>query len=66
MAYTLLREWGIHRCTHIGEMVFLLIGEQVFGKQDSDTIEDFSDIFTFDEAFIQPFLPEKNPVLPAT
>jgi len=66
MAFTLLREWGVHRCSHIGEMVFLLIGEQVFGKQDSDSVEDFSDIFTFEEAFIHPFLPQENAILPAS
>lgn len=66
MSITLLREWGVKRCTHVGEMVFALIGEQVFGKQDSDTLEDFGDIFDFQEAFIAPFLPRNNSHLPAT
>lgn len=66
MSITLLREWGVKRCTHVGEMVFALIGEQVFGKQDSDTLEDFGDIFDFQEAFISPFLPRNNSHLPAT
>ncbi|MDP0492620.1 MAG: hypothetical protein Q7Q71_16355 [Verrucomicrobiota bacterium JB023] len=60
MAATILREWGIQRCTHVGEMVFQLINEQVFGKQDSDSLEDFADIYTFEEAFVLPFLPEHN------
>lgn len=64
MAMTLLREWGVQRCVHIGEMVFALIGEQVFGKQDSDTLEDFSDIFDFQEAFVTPFLPKESAHLP--
>jgi uncharacterized repeat protein (TIGR04138 family) len=66
MASTLLREWGVQRCTHVGEMVFALIGEQVFGKQDSDTLEDFGDIFDFQEAFVTPFLPKEDAHLPAT
>ena len=66
MAITLLREWGVQRCLHVGEMVFALIGEQVFGKQDSDTLEDFSDIFNFQEAFVTPFLPKENAQLPLT
>lgn len=60
MSATLLREWGVRRCVHVGEMVFALIGEQVFGKQDSDTLEDFGDIYEFEEAFVRPFLPHEN------
>lgn len=65
MGFTLLREWGIHQCSDVGEMVFLLIGEQVFGKQDSDTIDDFGNIYSFQEAFVQPFLPLEKASLPA-
>ena len=57
MASTLLREWGIEECRHVGEMVFSLIGEQVFGKQDSDTLDDFTNIYQFKEAFEDSFLP---------
>ena len=58
MAHTLLREWGVHSCTDVGEMVFHLIEEGMFGKQDSDSKEDFRDIYDFDDAFVTPFLPE--------
>jgi len=56
MASTLLREWGIHKCSDVGDMVFLLIESGIFGKQESDTKEDFSDIYDFDEVFVKPFL----------
>ncbi|MBK1835430.1 Minf_1886 family protein [Roseibacillus ishigakijimensis] len=65
MAATLLREWGVRRCQHVGDMVFNLINEQVFGKQDSDSPEDFSDLFTFEEAFVLPFLPAEDARRPA-
>jgi uncharacterized repeat protein (TIGR04138 family) len=39
-------------------MVFLLIEEQVFGKQESDTKDDFSDVYRFADAFEAPFLPK--------
>ncbi|MGB6219679.1 Minf_1886 family protein [Haloferula sp.] len=58
MAGTLMSEWGLSASRNIGEMVFLLIEEQMFGRQDSDRIEDFEDVFDFDEAFRLPFLPE--------
>jgi uncharacterized repeat protein (TIGR04138 family) len=39
-------------------MVFHLIDKNVFGKQESDTKEDFAAIYTFDEAFVRPFEPK--------
>ena len=46
-------------------MVFHLIEEGMFGKQDSDTREDFSNAFSFHEAFSMPFLPV-SALAPAT
>ena len=60
MAHTLLREWGVHTCSDVGDMVFELIEEGMFGKQDSDTKEDFRDHFDFEESFRDPFLPEHH------
>lgn len=59
MATTLMREWGVQRCQDVGDMVFLLIEEQVFGKQDSDKPEDFSGVFDFHESLTTPFLPSR-------
>lgn len=56
MAATLLDDWGITRCRNVGEIVFLFIEHGVFGKQDSDSLDDFSEIYTFDEAFVKPFV----------
>ena len=58
MAHTLMAEWGLERTRNVGEMVFHLIEEQMFGKQDSDTLEDFEEIFDFHEAFAEPFVPK--------
>lgn len=57
MASTLMIEWGIRKCQDVGDMVFLLIEEQVFGKQDSDSREDFSGTFDLEESLATPFLP---------
>lgn len=57
MAATLMEEWGVRRCEDVGNMVFQMIEEQVFGRQDSDSPEDFREIFDFDGAFRSPFLP---------
>ncbi len=58
MASTLLCEWGINSCSDVGDIVFLLIEEGVFGRQDSDKREDFIEVFTFKDAFISPYLPK--------
>ena len=59
MASTLMTEWGIRKCQDVGDMVFQLIEEQVFGKQDSDQREDFSAVFDFEDALVTPFLPKR-------
>ena len=57
MASTLMSEWSVRKCQDVGDMVFHLIEEQVFGKQDSDKKEDFSEAFDFEASMINPFLP---------
>ena len=57
MASTMISEWGITQCTDIGIMVFQLIEEGAFGKQDSDTPEDFTNIFSLQQTLAAPFLP---------
>jgi uncharacterized repeat protein (TIGR04138 family) len=59
MASTVMTEWGILLGQNVGDMVFNLIEEQVFGKQESDQPEDFSDVFDLRESLIEPFLPSR-------
>src|SRR5919197_3055034 len=60
MVMTVFESWGIHSCEDIGNMVFNLIGAGIFGKTEEDSIEDFKNVFDFDEAFVKPFAPEKS------
>ena len=57
MSGTLLAEWGIKKTADVGTMVFDLIEERMFGRQESDSESDFVDVYTFQDAFVQPFLP---------
>lgn len=59
MARTVLNEWGVTRCGHFGDIVFNLIDYNVFSKTEQDRREDFSEVYTFEEAFDAPFLPQK-------
>ena len=60
MASTLMKEWSIRKCQDVGDMVFHLIEEQVFGKQESDKKEDFSEAFDFEASLVTPFLPARK------
>lgn len=51
LARDVLASWGIRSTRDFGEMVFLLVRYELLGKQDSDRLEDFDDVFDFDETF---------------
>lgn len=61
LAKTVLNSWGITRCGDFGEMVFNLIEYNVFSKTENDRREDFIELYSFDEAFVKPFLPLQKP-----
>jgi len=60
LVMTVFDNWGILFCEDIGNMVFNLIGAGVFGKTEEDSIEDFKDVYDFEEAFVKPFAPAKS------
>ena len=59
MVMTVFDSWGIRSCEDVGHMVFNLIGAGVFGKTEQDSIEDFKNVYDFEEAFVKPFAPSK-------
>ena len=59
MVVTVLSYWGIRSCEDVGHMVFNLIGAGIFGKTEEDSIDDFKNVFDFQEAFVKPFAPKK-------
>jgi uncharacterized repeat protein (TIGR04138 family) len=56
---TVFSSWGIHCCEDVGHMVFNLIDAGIFGKTEQDSIEDFKNVYDFEEAFVKPFAPAK-------
>ncbi len=58
LAKTVLEDWGITKCSEVGEIVFQLVGMGVLGKNENDVIEDFEELWSFAEAFDVPFLPQ--------
>lgn len=61
LAKTVLNSWGIKRCGDFGELVFNLIEYNVFSKTENDRREDFVELYSFDDAFVKPFLPVNKP-----
>jgi uncharacterized repeat protein (TIGR04138 family) len=61
MVPTVFAYWGVRRGEDFGEMVYNFIREGIFGKTETDSVEDFAGGYDFHEAFVVPFLPEKAP-----
>jgi uncharacterized repeat protein (TIGR04138 family) len=59
MAVTVFDYWQVQRCEDFGTMVYSLIRVGIFGKRETDSIEDFKSCYTFEEAFVAPFQPER-------
>ena len=57
MVVTVFHYWGLRKCEDFGEMVFNLVGAGIFGKTETDSMEDFQNAYTFQAAFVEPFQP---------
>ena len=59
LAKTVLNAWGVNSCADFGDIVFNLIEYNVFSKTENDRKEDFTEVFSFEDAFVKPFKPKK-------
>ncbi len=48
---TVLRSWGVHSTDDIGRIVFELIERGEMRKTDHDVLDDFFEIYDFEDAF---------------
>jgi uncharacterized repeat protein (TIGR04138 family) len=60
MSKAVLNEWGIKTTDDFGQVVFNLVNASVLGKNDTDSPNDFKNVFTFDDAFVKPFEPRNG------
>jgi len=51
LAGRVLARWNIHSTLDFGNMVYLLVTNDLMQKTEQDSIEDFRDVYDFDEAF---------------
>lgn len=63
MVPTVFSYWGVRTTEDIGHMVFNLIGAGIFGKTEEDSIDDFRNVYDFQEAFVKPFAQQKLPAV---
>jgi len=50
-----LAEWGVRSTLDFGAIVFNLVEAGRLGKTETDSLEDFKDVFSFEEAFVEPY-----------
>ena len=55
MAHTVLKSWGIHSTSDIGEIVYNMIEVGLMRKSANDRREHFNNVFDFEEAFEREF-----------
>ncbi len=51
LAGTVLGRWNIRATIDFGNMVYLLIENDLMRKTEEDSLEDFRDVYDFDKAF---------------
>ena len=50
LARTVLARWNLHSTMDFGHMIYLLIRHGLMGRTEEDSLEDFQDVYDFDEA----------------
>jgi uncharacterized repeat protein (TIGR04138 family) len=61
LAKLVLNGWGIASTRDLGEIVYNLIRVREMKKSDSDRIEDFDQVYDFDDAFVHQFQIRREP-----
>ncbi|MFH1199177.1 MAG: Minf_1886 family protein [Candidatus Omnitrophota bacterium] len=51
MVKAVLNHWGIHKTQDFGHIVFNMVEEKLLAKTDTDSLDDFKDIYNFDTVF---------------
>ena len=51
MAGTVLRHWGVSSTLDFGHIVFNMVENRILSRTEEDSLEDFRDVYTFEDAF---------------
>jgi uncharacterized repeat protein (TIGR04138 family) len=55
MAKAVLNSWGVKTTDDFGAIVFNLVNAGILSKTEEDRIEDFHDVYDFDEVFVRAY-----------
>lgn len=55
LAFLVLTTWGLHKTDDFGELVYALIAVGKLGASENDKKSDFTSVYGFQEAFVQPY-----------
>ena len=55
MALDVLRHWGVGCTGDIGRIVYDLIEEEILRRTEEDSIEDFHEVYDFEQAFVRDY-----------
>ncbi len=54
LAKSVLNKWGIYQTRDFGSIIFALVDANLMRTTDEDTIEDFENVYDFDDEFATP------------
>jgi uncharacterized repeat protein (TIGR04138 family) len=57
LAKMVFEHWGMTETVDFGNIVFNLVNSKILGKTEEDRIEDFIDIYDFDDVFVTHYKP---------
>ncbi len=60
LAGGVFESWGVRSTRDFGEIVFVMVQENLMGKNDRDSIEDFENVYDFEEVFEKGFTFERS------
>ncbi len=60
MVKTVFGHWGIKKTDDFGEIVFNMVDNELLGRTEEDSRNDFKDIYDFDEVFTMKHCPDSD------
>jgi len=58
LAKMVFEHWGIKETIDFGNIVFNMVEEKILTKTEDDKLEDFKDVYDFEEVFVKNYQPE--------
>jgi uncharacterized repeat protein (TIGR04138 family) len=61
MTKMVFEHWGISKTTDFGNIVINMVNEKVLSKTPEDKLQDFEDIYDFDDVFVRGYQLKLHP-----